>query len=797
MDGPHAPADGLVDVVVDVATPALDETLTYATGGREVPVGSRVRVPLGKRTVDGWVIGNAPRGPEGTTVRAVLEVYDEPALPSETLRLADFLRRRYVCTLREALASIAPRTPAPTDRFRFVTASPGNGDGRVRVLHEAMGDRVFSPLSAARALVRARMPMPLSELRRLLRRLAAVGSVQRVAPSQGKGVRRARQPLVARLADTQAARGQAQRRIVDALRAAHGELSLDVLRQQASVSAATVRAAAAAGIIALAQAVTDTLAVTSTPAAGVLPTAEQQAAIQRIAAGMCSGGVRALLLGITGSGKTYVYAKLVDIVRRTGGQAVVLVPEIALTPQTVARFRAEFGARVGVIHSRLGRRERDDVWRQAAAGNLDVVVGARSAVFAPLPNLRLVILDEEQEPSYKQDTAPRYHAAEVAAERMQACGGSLVLGSATPSLEAYWAARRGELLLVRLTQRASTAPLPPVELVDMKRYRQPDRRRALGSVLTAALDECLRRGSKAMLFVNRRGFAGLLICRACAFVPRCRRCAVSLVVHAHDRTMRCHVCGAAFRLPDRCARCGSDDVQALGYGTQRVEAEVRELFPAARVVRMDADSTGTRGAHGALLERFGAQADILVGTQMIAKGLDYPDVRLVGVVAADQDLHRPDFRAAERTFSLLTQVAGRAGRAAGDSRVVVQTYSPEHYAIALAARHDYEGFAEQELASRRELGYPPFGFLAHIVLAGVEEKAAADAAARIAGELRGFPGVEVLGPAPDLLPKARGEYRIRVALKAARADDVLDACHHVQGLRGPSGVRCTIVVDPR
>ncbi|HLW37994.1 MAG TPA: primosomal protein N', partial [Candidatus Eremiobacteraceae bacterium] len=450
------------------------------------------------------------------------------------------------------------------------------------------------------------------------------------------------------------------------------------------------------------------------------------------------------------------------------------------------------------LHSGLSAKERAAVWSSAAQGALDVIVGARSAVFAPLPDVRLIVVDEEHEASYKQDVSPRYDAAAVAAERMRHAAGSVVLGSATPSLETYAKARNGEIMYVRLAQRATKAPLPQVEIINMAEQRGPHKRRPLSPALAAAIETTLARGEKALLFVNRRGYAGLLLCRSCGFAPRCKRCAVTLVIHSADQAMRCHICGDAFRIPTQCPKCASLDLRPFGFGTQRVEEEARALFPGARVVRMDSDTTGAQGSHERLLTEFGADGDILIGTQMIAKGLDYPTVTLVGVVAADLDLNRPDFRAAERTFSLLTQVAGRAGRAAPGSRVLVQTYAPDHYAIALAANHDYESFAEKELMLRRELRYPPFGRLAYLIVAGVSLTEVELQARTLAQTLRTrATNVLTLGPAPDPLAKARGEYRFRIAIKSDSEDALLDACALAQEQRLASDIRLAVVVDPR
>ena len=676
-----------VDVVLDVPAAQLDQAFTYVS--EDAQIGSKVLVPFGGRTVSGWVVGL--RGDAGNgqhEIKSVLEIEEEGAVSAEALALARWMHERYACTFREALSAIVQRAPAVPQGFRF-RRPPSDGDRHAGALYRTFAERRFTTLAATRALKKARLRLSVGEVGKKLGALARDGMVERVAPA----TRKRRDSSAGRLAillDASKAKGLASRRLAAVLDEAGGVLELAVARDRAKASMATVRAAKAAGVLRLDRPKRTFSSAGAPVPVGLSATGEQKAAIERIDAAMSKGPTRVLLAGITGSGKTFVYSRLIDRVRARGGQAIVLVPEIALTPQTAARFAAVFGDSVGVLHSGLSQAERAQVWTDAQSGALDVVVGARSAVFAPSPRLALIIVDEEHEASYKQDVAPRYHATEVAFERMQRAGGAVVLGSATPSLESYSAARNGELMLVRLTQRATAAPLPDVEVVDMSAQRGLHGRRTIGATLAARLEATLASGHKALLFVNRRGYAGLLLCRSCGFVPRCRRCAVSLVIHAADHSMRCHVCGDAFAIPSSCPRCKSSDLLPYGFGTQRLEEEVRELFPKAKVVRMDSDSTGARGAHERLLSDFSQSGDVLIGTQMIAKGLDYPAVMLVGVVAADLDLHRPDFRAAERTFSLLTQVAGRAGRAGPGSSVVVQTYAPDHEAIALAARHDYE-----------------------------------------------------------------------------------------------------------
>jgi primosomal protein N' (replication factor Y) len=478
-----------------------------------------------------------------------------------------------------------------------------------------------------------------------------------------------------------------------------------------------------------------------------------------------------------------------------GGRAIVLVPEIALTPQTARRFEGVFGDRVTVLHSALSERERLDAWNAAARGAVDVVVGARSAVFSPLPDVRLIAIDEAHERSYKQDGAPRFSAVSVARKRMHMCGGVLVLGSATPPLEAYEAARSGATAWLRLTTRATAQPMPSTRVIDMAAEFGNGNRRMFSSALVDAIGERLRRAEKTVLFVNRRGSAGFMLCRACGAVPECDRCSVSLVVHKSEGLLRCHLCDFQTPVPRTCAVCASPAFKEFGGGTQRVAEEVGKLFANARVVRMDSDTTTRIGSHARLLDEFEESGDILIGTQMVAKGLDFAAVTLVGAVAADIGLHVPDFRAAERTFDVISQVIGRSGRAR-DGEAIVQTYSPNHPAIAFAARHDFASFAEWELDQRRALRYPPFGALAYIGVIGRSKARVETVAADIADTLRRVAGVEVLGPAPYPTPRVNQEWRYRIALKAANVASILAAVETITAAKTVSDVRIALDLEP-
>ncbi|MDQ2872500.1 MAG: primosomal protein N', partial [Candidatus Eremiobacteraeota bacterium] len=527
-------------------------------------------------------------------------------------------------------------------------------------------------------------------------------------------------------------------------------------------------------------------------------TTEQQAATGRIIGYLRAESFHeALLHGITGSGKTFVYIEAIRHAVAAGGRAIVLVPEISLTPQTARRFEQIFGERVAVLHSALSERERFDAWQACGRGQVDVVVGARSAVFAPLENVRLLVVDEAHESSYKQDTSPRYNAVTVARERMRIENGVLLLGSATPALESYAQARAGRIELLELRERATQLPLPAVQIVDMAREFEAGNRRIFSAPLAQKLDDRLERGEKTVLFVNRRGSAGFMLCRSCGYVPQCERCTVSLTVHRSDDLLRCHYCDAQRAIPQQCPACGQSTIREFGVGTERVAQEVARLYPGARVIRMDSDTTTRIGDHARLLDDFANEGDVLVGTQMVAKGLDFPTVTLVGVVAADIGLHAADFRAAESSFGLITQVCGRSGRAR-PGEAIVQTYSAAHPAIVYSATHDYAGFAALELAERREIGYPPDCELMYLGVIGRSRPAALAQAVRYARLLESARVGEVLGPAPYPIARLNNEWRFRIAFKGRDGALLRDAvrAHVLPVARADRTTRLALNVEP-
>lgn len=500
--------------------------------------------------------------------------------------------------------------------------------------------------------------------------------------------------------------------------------------------------------------------------------AEQQNAYTELARLYRSGPAASLLFGVTGSGKTQVFMRLIDDVLKDGRGVIVLVPEISLTPQAVARFYRRFGRDVAVLHSGLSVGERLDEWQRIKDGVARIVVGTRSAVFAPVHDLGLVVADEEQEYTYKSEASPRYHARDVARFRCAKSGAMLLLGSATPSVESFYNASRGRYRLTRLDERFGNAKLPEVIAVDMKKELTDGNTSPISRRLSAELQRNLESGQQSILLINRRGYNTFVSCAQCGHVMTCPNCSIALTYHAANGRLMCHYCGYSEELKSKCPECSGSFLKYAGTGTQKAQQVVEELFPAAKILRMDTDTTSGRYSHEKILEKFGReQYDILIGTQMVAKGLDFPNVTLVGVLSADQSLYMDDFRAAERTFSLLTQVVGRAGRSDRPGRAVVQTQTPENEVLRLAAAQDYEAFYRSEIALRRALLYPPFCDICEFGFSAVTENAAREASADFFERLSaavlgdGEVPVRIMGPSPAEILKVAGRYRYRIIVK--------------------------------
>jgi primosomal protein N' (replication factor Y) len=772
----QAAAERYVEVAVPVP---VDRTFDYALASEQDAIpGVRVLVPHGGRRVVGFVLARklAP-APDRARVRQVLRVLDSvPVLPLELVDVILRAAREALCPMGIALAAAVPPGTAPRSGRRVVLLEAGR---RALARGEAPGTlgRVLWALGKEPMLesrLRARSPAALPALERLER----IGWIRRedaVEPPRVRA-RTLTRYAVAPGVDPQAvartlARAPRQLELLERLR----EGGPQPLPASAALGALLRR-----GVVAPSEDEwprSPDLRPLAPPQEAPVLTAHQRSAVERIVRALESGrGLSFLLHGITGSGKTEVYLRAAERALATERGVIVLVPEISLTHQLVDRFRARFGERVAVLHSGLSPGERFDQWRRIREGVHPIAIGARSAVFAPFPDPALIVIDEEHDPAYKSEEGFRYHARDVAQLRARSAGCPLVLGSATPDVETLHRATAGELELLVLPERVARRPLPQVEIVDLGAERRRGRRfQLLTQPLRRALAETLARKQQAILFLNRRGFATLAYCFACGYALRCKHCDIALVYHAtlgprrRDRAeqgeLRCHYCSYREDPDPACAACGSEHGALLGYGTERLEEELRAMFPHARVLRLDRDTSARKGAQRAILRAFHREeADVLIGTQMVAKGHDVPGVTLVGVVLADLGLHFPDFRAGERTFQLLCQVAGRAGRGDDPGRVVIQTFLPQHYAIAHARTHDYLGFAREELRRREPHGYPPLRSLLLVGLAG-QDTAQVESAARATAEIaRSLPvesagELEVLGPAPSPLSRVRDRFR--------------------------------------
>ncbi len=791
----------VVDALPAIRSSRFDLPLTYDAGTLELAVGEVVRVPLGTREVLAFVVSPVREvARPAQALKLVCERLDVPRAFDEIgLHLAAFMAEHYLCTLGEALSAVVLADAVPRMRDSFVRGAQPRpkrsslSPRLIRLIWEELPDGF-----ALEQLLRH------PEARRIADRSTLLAHVRALVRSGA--LRRERRMIDPRTTEYQVRvldpgdrpiRGKKAEALIAFVRANPGLPRADALL--AGFSQAVIARALHNG--ALKERHLRPAALRRAPAAAAprdRPTAEQGRALRWIDTALEARRFEtALLYGVTASGKTLVYVEAIERVLRLGGRAIVLVPEISLTPQAAQRFEAAFGERVAVLHSALSERERFDAWQACARDEIDVVVGARSAVFAPLSDVRLLVVDESHDPSYKQELVPRYQAVAVAHERMKLENGVLLLGSATPSLESYAAAKGGKIALLELRERATAQPLPDVRIVDLREEFRSGNRGIFSSVLVQALGERLRRGEKSLLFVNRRGSAGALICRNCGDSPQCPRCSVALAVHRSERLLRCHYCDYRTAMPQLCPACGLETIRELGIGTERVVEEVLRLFPQARVLRMDSDTTTRIGDHARILSTFEAEGDVLVGTQMVAKGLDYPTVTLASVVAADLGLYLPDFRAAERSFALIAQVCGRSGRMRR-GEAIVQTYAPDHPAVRFAARHDYDGFAAGELQERAAVGFPPARRLVYLGVIGRDRRRVGETAQRYAELVRESGVAEVLGPAPYPIVRVNNEWRYRIGL-LTRKPAALRAVIRKRILRPAHADRATrlaINVDP-
>jgi primosomal protein N' (replication factor Y) len=796
---------------VRVALPVpIDRLFDYAVPPSQQDAaqpGCRVLVPFRNRRLTGVIVERSARAAYSGTLRPIERVLDaEPVVSPAMLAILREAAEEVLCPIGVAFATALPAGSTPRIRPGYGLTVRGRaalGAGAARGDAADLLARLDAGPCEAGALLGGR-----PETETLVQGLVSDGLVEPVHIESGPAARIAvaRHAALApgvHLDTALAALARAPRQAALLRRLAEGEVAVEELRGEFPTRLlrtlvdrgfATVQERAAPRDV-LGDREEDRV-VTLTP--------DQADALKPIGDAIRSRQPRSFLLhGVTGSGKTEVYLRAVGEALRLGRQALVLVPEITLTHQIVARLRARFGDAMAVLHSGLRPGERLEQWQRLRAGATPIAVGARSALFAPLENLGVLVIDEEHDTAYKNDEGFRYHARSLARRRARAANAPLILGSATPSLETRYDADRGEVTRLVLAHRIGQRPLPAVEIVDLAREREAaprGRKIILTRPLRRAMTETLASGGQTILFLNRRGFSTTVLCFDCGHAERCPHCDVSLVYHATLGRLLCHYCDHAIEPPSQCSGCGAPDTALLGLGTERVEEEARTLFPKARIARLDRDTAAKRGyTQRVLRELRDGQLDILVGTQMVAKGHDFPGVRVVGVVAADIGLHMPDFRAAERTFQLLTQVAGRAGRDTAPGRVIVQTLVPSHYAVRPVRDHDYESFYAEEIAHRAALGFPPFGSLAHVVVSAPEEEATVDAARGLATIATREAGedAECLGPAPAPLARLRGRHRYQLLVKGA-AEAVRRAALALRDASAelPEGVQASVDVDP-
>ena len=733
-------------VIIDVSNRGLDRPFSYripAPLQQSVRPGTIVMVPFGAGNTlrKGYVVGFSDRTEVAADkikeIAQLLEPSRGYSMEDNSdfyLRLAAWMKNRYGSTMATAMRTVlASRKPGKAREYRMIRL----------LLTKEEGDQQLQVYEKKHQTARARLLRELLEVPELPWTLVttrlhvasdAVNAMKRAGVIDVVTVQELRNPVnVSASEQTGMKLSAAQQQIVDTVVA-----DFDRIR--------TIR--------------TDS-------SAGVLPAVSTQ-----------SAPFVSLIHGVTGSGKTEVYISIIREICARGRQAIMLIPEISLTFQTLMRFYSHFGDRVSVVNSSLSEAERADQWERARRGEIDVIIGPRSALFTPFANPGVIVIDEEHERSYKNESMPKYQTRDVAEEIARMHGAVLVLGSATPSLESYWRAEHGEIRLFRLSERLTGGSLPAVEVVDMRAELKEGCKSMLSRSLHAKIEDRLRKGQQSMLFINRRGFAGFVSCRSCGYVAKCPHCDVSLSLHGNGRLI-CHYCGYERPSFKTCPECGSRYVLPMRAGTEKIEGFLRETFPEARILRMDADTTRKKGSYEKILSAFSSEeADILLGTQMIVKGHDFPSVTLVGILMADLSLYGDDYRAAERTFQLLTQAAGRAGRGSEAGDVVIQTYRPEHYAIRHAANQDYESFYAEETAYRKLLRYPPAAHMMAVQIQSEEEEAALRAANALRMRLMEMPAsrqnqIQLIGPSTGSMKKLRDLYRFVLYIKSEKYDTLI------------------------
>jgi primosomal protein N' (replication factor Y) len=773
-------------------------------------VGMRVLVPFKGRRVTGYTIDLLDQPPKGLEekLREIEGLLDEtPLIDPQMLRFYRWIADYYLYPLGEVIKTGLP----PGLQLKSELMVSLTQDGMECLTHEGLDPiqkKVFREIERCRkvSLKKVLKIFPEEVSKSQLFSWKRKGLLNIDARIEGKEVKPKFEKVVQYQGGEMAK--PISRRQAEILKWAEekGEVSYSELSKRFKSSSKPIQLLQAKGLISISKReVSRDLSVRSElkPYPKPEPTSDQEAVLAEILKGIHSKRFSPFLIhGVTGSGKTEVYLRAIEEVLTQGREAIILVPEISLTPQLLSRFKDRFGENLALLHSGLGRGERYDQWRKIWKGKVKIAMGARSAIFAPFKSVGIIIVDEEHDPSYKQEEKLKYHARDLAVVRAKQDEATLLLGSATPSLESFFNAEGGKFQLLRLPKRIEGRPLPRVEVVDMKKKEG-----LLSERVRASLQKNIEDKKQSLLFLNRRGFANFILCPECGLTFKCPNCSVTLTYHLRDRSLQCHYCNYRIQAPGDCPKCGGHRLQGMGIGTERLEQEVKTLFPEIQVERMDRDTTSRRRSHLQILKRLeSGDIDILVGTQMIVKGHDFPNVTFVGVISADTSLHFPDFRSSERTFQLLTQVAGRAGRGEVFGEVVIQTFNPDHYSILKAKDHDFIGFYQEESQFRRALEYPPFTRLINFRLVGNSEKrtkATAEEMGRIGQSLlkRGYQkGIEILGPSTAPFAKMKGKFRWQMLAKG-KSPQLLhqfaqELAIRLEAQTKEKGVNLDIDVDP-
>ena len=770
-------------VIVGLNRPEMDQCFDYRIPeGMDVQTGVRVIVPFGGRNAktEGYVIAvsSVTDVPEGK-LKNILEVLDGgvPSFTPILLRLAEWMRQRYFCTLNQCLQVMLPAGIRTKSRWMVQKTEPAQDlplTAREEAALSLLAERDEMPLEELQEEIQGNLSAVLKNLQEkgyiILKQVLHRSEYRREKKYYSLCMEHPQLGAVWQKAEKDR-RLQGQRKVLEYL-ADGREAAAEELKTALEITDSPIKTLLAKGILQeRIQTELRSVCAAAEQTTPFQPTAEQAEALKALRSEWEQQKKRPILLhGVTGSGKTEIYLQLIADVIAKGQQAIVLVPEIALTPLILERFLSRFGDAVSITHSRLSMGERVDQWKKARDGKISVIIGPRSALFMPFQNVGVIIMDEAHENSYVSDSTPKYDTKEAAKAAAEIYGALFVMGTATPDLVSYHKAQTGEYLLLELKERTGGGRLPDMQVVDLRKELQEGNRSMFSRALQKAIRETLDRKEQVILFLNRRGSATFVSCRNCGEALQCPECNITYTYHGKENSLVCHYCGRRAAVPTECPDCGSKYIRYFGTGTQKIEEEAKRLFPDARILRMDLDTTMKKHSHEEILEVFGkGEADILIGTQMIAKGHDFPRVTLAGIMAADTSLHADSYTAAETAFRLMMQVAGRAGRSALGGRAIIQTYKADHYAVTYAAAQDYQGFAAEELLLREMMGYPPFASFFHILLTGEKEdmvKTAAGALAEAVRKQDTEQSAMVLGPIPAALAKFRGEYRYQITVQA-------------------------------